>query len=99
MRSPYYDTIFFDVGSTLIELTSKWEEVYHRIFQRAGYALELGEVEQAVSYSWSLVSKEDPTAFFENTREGSLRWQQEIEQRVMERLNIHPDIQEELFWE
>lgn len=99
MRPPIFDTIFLDVGSTLLELTASWEKVYQQVFQRAGYPLELGEVEQAVSYSWGIVSQEDPTAFFENTREGSLHWQREIEQRVMARLNIHPDIQEELFWQ
>lgn len=99
MRPAIFETVFFDVGSTLLELNSSWEKIYHSVFQRAGYDLELGEVEQAVAYSWSIVSREDPTAFFENTREGSLQWQHEIEQRIMERLNIHPDVQEDLFWQ
>ena len=99
MRPAIFDTIFFDVGSTLLELNASWEKVYHQIFQRAGYALELGEVEQAIAYSWGIVSQQDPTAFFENTLEGSLRWQQEVEQRVMAYLNIHPDVHQELFWE
>lgn len=98
LRPTTYKTIFLDVGSTLLELTQTWEKVYHQVFQRAGYEIELGEVEQAVAYSWGIVSQQDPTAFFENTLNGSRRWQQEIEQRVMERLGIHPNIQEELFW-
>lgn len=99
LRPALFDTVFFDVGSTLLELVSAWENIYHSVFQKAGYDLELGEVEQAVAYSWSIVSREDPTAFFEPSREGSLQWQREIEQRIMERLNIHPDVQEEVFWQ
>ncbi len=93
-----YNTVFFDMGSTLAQLQTGWHGVYHQVFQRAGYELPLGEVEQAVADSWAQVAFEDPTAEYEASLEYSRAWQREIEERVMTNLNIHPDVREEVFW-
>ncbi len=87
------------MGATLTGINPSWTGVYHQVFQRAGLDIPIGEVEEAVAYSWGIVSREDPTAEFEKTREASLKWQREVERRVMEQLNIHPDVHEELFWQ
>lgn|GEM_PF-647282 len=94
-----FDTVFFDVGSTLVELAPSWVGIYHRVFQRAGLDLPLGEVEQAVTSSWEIVGQQDPLAEYERSLEANRRWQREVEHRVMAKLNIHPDVQEELFWQ
>ncbi|HEX2916301.1 MAG TPA: HAD-IA family hydrolase [Chloroflexia bacterium] len=92
-------TVFFDMGNTLAGLNPSWQGIYHQVFQRAGLDLPIGEVEEAVSYSWGIVSTQDATAEYITTLEGNRAWQREIEERVMERLNIHPAVREELFWE
>ncbi|NWJ48025.1 MAG: HAD-IA family hydrolase [Chloroflexi bacterium] len=97
--SQRYDVVFFDIGSTLVGVTPSFTKVYHQVFQRAGYDLPIGEVEEAVSYSWDIVAKQDPHAEFERSLEGNRLWQRAVEQRVMDKLNIHPDIHEELFWQ
>ncbi len=86
------------MGSTLVGLNPTYEAVYHRVFQKAGYDLPLGEVEQAIAYSWGIVSEEDATATYPGTLEGDRAWQRAIEVRVMERLGIHPDIHDTIFW-
>ncbi len=93
-----YPTIFFDVGSTLLGLNPTWEAIYHRVFQKAGFDLPLGEVEQAVSYSWNIVKDQDSSHSYETSLEYNRSWQREIERRVMDRLGIHPAVQEEIFW-
>ena len=92
-------TLFFDMGMTLAGLKTGWHGVYHQIFQRAGYDLPLGEVEQAVSESWAQVATEDPTAEYEANLEFSRTWQREVEERVMQRLDIHPAVREDIFWQ
>ncbi len=94
-----YDTVFFDVGSTLVGLAPSWVGIYHQVFQQAGLDLPLGEVEQAVTASWEIVGQQDSTAEYEPSLEANRRWQREVEQRVMEKLNIHPHVQEEIFWQ
>lgn len=96
--SKLYTTVFFDMGSTLVGLNPGWVGIYHRVFQRAGFDLPIGEVEEAVDYSWGIVAQEDPTSTYEATLEGSRQWQRRIEVRVMERLGIQPDVHEDLFW-
>lgn len=98
-QSSAITTVFFDMGMTLAGLKTGWHGVYHQIFQRAGFDLPLGEVEQAVSESWALVAAEDPTAEYEANLEYSRTWQREVEERVMQRLEIHPEVREDLFWE
>lgn len=94
-----YKTIFFDMGSTLVGLNPSWEGIYHQVFQRAGLDISLGEVEQAVAYSWGIVASQDRSAnFVTPTLEGNRQWEREVEVRVMERLGIHPDIHDQLFW-
>ncbi len=93
-----YSTVFFDMGSTLVGLKAGWQGVYHQVFQRAGYDLPLGEVEQAVGESWGIVAAQDLTAEFEANLEYSRTWQREIEERVMHSLNIHPNVREDIFW-
>ena len=92
-------TVFFDMGSTLADLNPSYEAIYHRVFQKAGYDLPLGEVESAIAYSWGIVTEQDAVTAYNNTLEGTLTWQREVEERVMERLNIHPDIREDVFWD
>jgi putative hydrolase of the HAD superfamily len=96
---PGITTVFFDMGGTLAGLNPTYEAVYHRVFQKAGYELPLGEVERAISYSWGLVAEQDETAEYTNTLEGTRTWQREVEERVMERLNIRPAVREEVFWQ
>jgi REG-2-like HAD superfamily hydrolase len=86
------------MGSTLVSFTTSFTGIYHQVFQRAGYDIPIGEVEQAVRYSWDIVSQQDSTAEFERTVEANRRWQQEVEQRVMQRLQIHPEVHEDIFW-
>jgi putative hydrolase of the HAD superfamily len=95
---PGLTTVFFDMGSTLADLNPSYEGIYHRIFQKAGYDLPLGEVESAIAYSWDIVTEQDAVTAYDNTLEGTLNWQREVEERVMERLNIHPDVREDVFW-
>lgn len=92
-------TVFFDMGSTLADLNPSYEAIYHKVFQKAGYDLPLGEVESAITYSWEIVTEQDATTEYVSTLEGTRAWQREVEERVMERLNIHPDIREEIFWD
>jgi putative hydrolase of the HAD superfamily len=92
------ETIFFDMGSTLVGIKPSWEGIYHQVFQKAGYDLPLGEVEQAVAYSWNIVGSQDATAEYTATLEANRLWQLEVEKRVMARLKIEPHIHEELFW-
>ncbi|MEI6045432.1 MAG: HAD-IA family hydrolase [Chloroflexota bacterium] len=93
-----YTTVFFDMGSTLVDLNPSWKTIYHQIFQKAGYDLPFGEVEQAIDYSWGIVSNEDHTANYETTLEASRAWQREVEKRVMERLGLPPRVHDEIFW-
>lgn len=86
------------MGNTLVGVKPSWEIIYHQVFQKAGYDLPLGEVEQAVSYSWNIVGAQDATAEYETTLEANRAWQLEVEKRVMERLNIEPHVHEEIFW-
>lgn len=95
---PGLTTIFFDMGSTLADLNPSYEDIYHRVFQKAGYDLPLGEVESAIAYSWDIVTEQDAVTAYDNTLEGTLTWQREVEERVMERLNIHPNVREDVFW-
>ncbi len=95
---PGVSTVFFDMGGTLAGLNPGYDAVYHRVFQKAGYDLPLDEVERAISYSWAIVTEQDETAEYINTLEGTRAWQREVEERVMERLNIHPHVREEIFW-
>lgn len=92
-------TVFFDMGGTLAGLNPGYEAIYHRVFQKAGFNLPLGEVERAISYSWGLVAEQDATAEYTNTLEATRTWQREVEERVMERLNIRPAVREEIFWQ
>ncbi len=92
------NTIFLDMGSTLAKLNRGWQGVYHQVFQEAGHDFSFGDVEAAVSQSWSVVARQDATAEFKTTLEGSRQWQREVEERVMEQLNIHLDHREDLFW-
>lgn len=86
------------MGSTLVGLNPGLEAIYHRVFQKAGYDLPLGEVEQAVAYSWGIVVGEDSTINSVATLEASRQWQRAVEGRVMERLGIHPDVHDSLYW-
>lgn len=92
------NTVFFDMGSTLARLRPGWQGIYHQVFQQAGFDLPLEEVEAAISHSWGIVASEDATAEFIASLEGNRQWQREVEERVMERLNIHPPVREEVFW-
>ena len=94
-----YDTVFFDMGSTLAKLSGGWSGPYHQVFQKAGLDLPMGEVEAAVGDSWAQVAAEDATTHYEASREATLRWQREVEERVFERLKIHPPQRDELFWQ
>lgn len=96
---PGVSAVFFDMGGTLAGLNPGYEGVYHRVFQKAGFDLPLGEVESAIGYSWGVVADQDETTEYINTKEGTREWQREVEERVMERLNIHPKVREEVFWE
>ena len=98
ISNPIYNTVFLDMGSTLVGLSPTWEAVYHQVFQKAGYDLPIGEVEQAVSYSWGIVGEEDHNASYITTLESNREWQREVEHRVMERLGIHPQVRDEVFW-
>lgn len=95
---PGITTIFFDMGATLARIAPGWEGVYQQVFQKAGYKLPLGEVEKAISDSWAIVADQDETTAYVNTLEGNRAWQREVEERVMERLNIHPTVREDIFW-
>ena len=92
-------TVFFDMGSTLADLNPSYEGIYHKVFQKAGYDLPLGDVERAITYSWGIVTEQDATTEYVSTLEGTRNWQREVEERVMERLNIHPNVREDVFWE
>lgn len=92
-------TVFLDMGSTLSRLQPGWKEIYHQVFQKAGLELPLDEVEAAVSYSWSIVGQQDPTAEYITTLEYNRQWQREVEERVMERLQIQPTVREDIFWQ
>ncbi len=92
-------TVFFDMGSTLADLNPSYEAIYHRVFQKAGFDLPLGDVERAITYSWDIVTEQDATTNYVNTLEGTRAWQREVEERVMEQLNIQPNVREEVFWE
>lgn len=87
------------MGSTLADLNPSYGAIYHRVFQKAGYDLPLGDVERAIAYSWKIVSEQDATTEYVNTLEGTRTWQREVEDRVMERLNIQPNVREDVFWE
>jgi putative hydrolase of the HAD superfamily len=91
-------TVFFDMGSTLADLNPSYEVIYHKVFQKAGYDLPLGDVESAISSSWDIVTEEDAVTAYDSTLEGTQTWQREVEERIMERLNIRPDVREEVFW-
>lgn len=91
-------TVFFDMGSTLVGLQPSWEAIYHQVFQKAGYDLPIGTVEQAVSYSWNIVGEQDALAEYETTLEGNRAWQLEVEKRVMQYLNIPEPQHEDIFW-
>ena len=93
------NTVFFDMGGTLAGLNPSYQAIYHRIFQKNGYELSLDDVESAIGYSWGIVANEDETTAYVNTVEGTREWQREVEERVMERLNIHPRVREEVFWQ
>lgn len=92
-------TVFFDMGGTLADLNPNYETIYHRVFQKAGYELPLGDVERAIAYSWDIVTEQDATTEYVNTLEGTRIWQREVEERVMERLNIRPQVREDVFGE
>ncbi len=87
------------MGETLVTINPSVVGVYHQVFQRAGFDIPIGEVEQAVAYSWGIVGQQDAEAEYELTLEANRRWQLEVEQRVMDYLNIHPDVQEQIFWQ
>src|SRR4051794_13600827 len=87
------------MGSTLADLNPSYEAIYHKVFQKAGYDLPLGDVERAIAYSWGIVTEQDVTTEYINTIEGTRAWQREVEERVMERLNIHPHVREDVFWD
>ncbi len=96
--SDVISAVFFDMGSTLARLRPSWQGVYHQVFQQAGLDLPLDEVEAAVSYSWDIVASQDPHAEYLTSLDGNRAWQREIEERVMARLNIRPEVREEVFW-
>jgi putative hydrolase of the HAD superfamily len=91
-------TVFFDMGSTLARLKPSVYAIYHQVFQKAGHDLPLDEVESAVSASWEIVFAEEATSEYLATLEFSRSWQREVEERVMERLQIRPDVREDIFW-
>lgn len=97
--TPVVNTVFFDMGGTLAGLNPSYRDVYHRVFQKAGYDLSLDDVESAIGYSWGIVADQDETTAYANTLEGTRQWQREVEDRVMDRLNIHPDVREDVFWQ
>jgi putative hydrolase of the HAD superfamily len=92
-------TVFFDMGNTLADLNPSYEAIYHRVFQKAGYDLPLGDVERAITYSWGIVTEQDATTEYVSTLEGTRAWQREVEERVMENLGIQPNVREEVFWD
>ncbi len=98
-KKPYpYRVIFLDVGSTLVKLNQGWQGVYHQVFQKAGFDLPLGEVESAVAQSWAAAAAQDASARRAPSLDADRAAQREIEESVMERLNIHPQGRDELFW-
>ena len=97
--APGVNTVFFDMGGTLAGLNPSYQDLYHRIFQKAGYVLSLDDVESAIGYSWGIVADQDETTEYANTLEGTREWQREVEERIMDRLNIHPNVREDVFWQ
>jgi putative hydrolase of the HAD superfamily len=86
------------MGSTLARLKPSVHAIYHQVFQKAGHDLPLDEVEAAVTASWEIVAAEDMNTDYPASLEFNRSWQREVEERVMERLQIRPDVREDIFW-
>lgn len=97
MAERRYKAICFDMGDTLIRVDPSYEGLYHRIFQRNGHDIPLGEVKTAVESAWDRVMRQDRDYNIAPTREATMAWQRRLEVAVMTLLGIDPQHHDDLF--
>lgn len=83
-----YNTIFLDMGYTLVFPYPSWADVYHKAYSEAGVAIDRNTLDQVVESVWRAVIAEDATAAWDASEAGDLRRKWAIENEIMDRLGI-----------
>jgi len=91
-----YETVFLDVGHTLIWPYPSYEKLSLRAYHRAGVAVELARLKEAIDEIWAEVFAQDPTATYEATEEANRQFLWEVESGIFDRLGVR-ERREEIF--
>jgi putative hydrolase of the HAD superfamily len=83
-----YETVFLDVGHTLIWPYPSYEGLSLRAYQRAGVDVDPVRFKEAVDDVWAEVFANDPTATYEATEEANRQFLWGVESKIFDRLGV-----------
>lgn len=83
-----YNTVFLDMGYTLVFPYPSWTDVYHKAYDETGVTIDRDTLHQVLETVWQAVIAEDATAAWDVSEAGDWRRQWAIETEIMDRLGI-----------
>lgn len=83
-----YNTIFLDMGYTLVFPYPSWTDVYHKAYSEAGITIDRDALHEVLEAVWRAVIAEDATALWDASEAGDLRRKWAIETEILDRLGI-----------
>lgn len=83
-----YETVFLDVGHTLIRPHPSYDGLSLRAYHRGGVAVDPVQLKEAIEAIWAEVFANDPTAIYEATEEANRQFLWDVESRIFDRLGL-----------
>lgn len=83
-----YNTVFLDMGYTLVFPYPSWTDVYHKAYGEAGVTIDRDTLHEILEAVWQAVIAEDATASWDASEAGDWRRKWAIETEILDRLGI-----------